>query len=85
MQGKLSQLQYLRCNLWAVRHIYAAETVNNWERYLGVIDVSLLHPTTAALYASAYDSRIKKVDDPHIRTRTVQQFLNQKKTPLTAF
>jgi len=85
LQGKLSQLQYLRCNLWAVRHIYAAETVNNWERYLGVIDVSLLHPTTAALYASAYDSRIKKVDDPHIRTRTVQQFLNQKKTPLTAF
>ena len=76
LQGKLSRLQQLRCNLWAVRQIYAAETVNNWEMYLGVIDVSVLHPTTAALYASAYDSRIKKVDDPHIRTRTVQQLLN---------
>jgi hypothetical protein len=85
LQGKLARLQQLRCNLWAVRQIYAAETVNDWDRYLGVIDTSLLHPTTAALYASAYESRIKKVDDPRIRTRTVQQLLNQKKTLLTAF
>jgi hypothetical protein len=75
--AEASQLQQSRYNLWALRQISAAEDVPNWPERLGQVDVHLLHPTVSALYAMAYENRLKSLDDPSARPQVVRRLINQ--------
>lgn len=83
--GKCATLQRLHYNLWAVNQLSTAEASDNWPDYLGVIDVSLLEPATAALYSLVYEKRIRALSDSSSQSDVVRQILRRSKQTLQSF
>lgn len=80
-----SSVRQLSYNLWALREIHAAETVESWVSRLAQIDTGMLEPVVGALYSSVYARRLDDVKDPEQRSLVVQQLLGGSKVPLSAF
>lgn len=80
-----SSTRQLAYNLWALREIHAAETVESWVGRLAQIDTGHLAPVVGALYSSACSKQLEQVQDPHQRSVVVQLLLSDPKIPLDAF
>lgn len=85
LYGEVAKLQQLRYNIWALQRISAAETVGNWDTFLGEIDTGRLEPTVHAIYSSTYETRIRQRDDPQVRAKTIQSILAGRKITPAAF
>lgn len=85
LYGEVTKLQQLRYNIWALQRIGAAETVSNWDIYLGEIDTGRLEPTVHAIYSTTYETRIRQRDDPQSRAKTVQSILVGRKITPASF
>jgi hypothetical protein len=85
VERQANSTRQLAYNLWALREIHAAETVDSWVERLAQIDTGLLEPVVAALYSSTYGRRLEHVTDPFQRAVVVQQLLGDSKHTLGAF
>lgn len=85
VERQANSIRQLAYNLWALREIHAAETVDSWVERLAQIDTGILEPVVAALYSSTYARRLEQVTDPYQRSVVVQQLLGDSKHSLGAF